>query len=416
MPSIRSFRAIRPCAEHVTDVIINRGVAGDREAAVATAAINPYSFLQVSHTDMILAAEGETDDLKVRSKTRETFRRFLENGILAEDPVPCIYIYRLTVDDHPQTGLIACVDVEDFLAGHVKRHELTRDEKVVIQYEQFDRIGGSSEPILLTYDAAKDADSSIKTALAAWTAAHEPVYDFEDAAGIRQQLWPVADESVITILVDAFAKLDSLYICDGHHRITAVSRYYEDHRTGPDAEKSRWFTAAIYPSDEMRILDYNRAVRDLAGLSEEEFLKALTQAEFTVTKLGTEPVRPARHGEYTMVMDGIWYRLNFIGKRPTDSPVAELDVSVLQERVLKDILGIENPQNDPRLAFLNGTKGIEALQTATQQGMKVAFAIMPIAMPEIIKVADAGLTMPPKSTCFDPKPVAGLVIYLVREI
>ena len=155
---------------------------------------------------------------------------------------------------------------------------------------------------------------------------------------------------------------------------------------------------------------------DDALSGEEEFLKALTQAEFTVTKLGTEPVRPAGHGEYTMVMDGIWYRLNFIGKRPTDSPVAELDVSVLQERVLKDILGIENPQNDPRLAFLNGTKGIEALQTATQQGMKVAFAIMPIAMPEIIKVADAGLTMPPKSTCFDPKPVAGLVIYLVREI
>ena len=402
MPNIRPFRGVSPSPKYAEKVQISHGVGGDRENATAEITANQYSLLHVTNPELLLTEEeGSNEDL-VRFRSREKLKEFFEHGILLKDETDCYYVYRLTLGDHKQTGLAAAADIQDYLAGKIKKHELTRVEKVLKQDMLMERFGGYIEPVILSYDSTGQKHILFEE----WADSHPCFLDFRDRNNIRHQLWVISDEEVNQSISEYFAGVDSLYICDGHHRIAAGAKFYEDHQT----EESRFVLALIFPSEETMILDYNRAVMDLNGLTEDEFLSALQEKGFSLETLGSEPARPTAEGEYTMLMDGIWYRLSYNGPRDYSDPVASLDVSILQDLVIRDILGISNPQADHRISFISGTKGLEGLVAATKKDMKVAFAITPCSMHSIMQVADAEMSMPPKSTCFEPKPVSGVVM------
>ena len=416
MPNIKPFSPLRPAADHVEEMYIYHGDAGNKKRIYALSATNPNSLIHVSHADISLSDEDAKNEKLIRAKSKEAMKSFRSQGLLKQDTGESYYIYRLSMANHSQTGVVALVDVEDYINGIIKRHELTRVDKVHIQANQIERVGGHMEPILLAYDVSEPGMAT-EGFLKDWTLSHDSEYDFFDMGGIHHELWQITDEEVNDRITEKLSKASSFYICDGHHRIAAAAEYYVDYVDKSNADgkipKCRYFMAAIFPSDEMLVLDYNRAVKDLNGLSKEEFFKALKNGNFALKELGPIPTYPSGFGEFTMVIDGIWYRMTYKGERDMTDPVARLDVSLLQSHVLRDILGIRDPQNDDRLSFISGTKGLDALQQATETDMKVAFAIAPPSMSDIIKVSDTGLTMPPKSTCFEPKLASGLLIYQV---
>ena len=408
MPTIRPFEGVRPQGEYVEQVYISHENSANQDKAREILRENPYTLLHLTHNDLIMDTKDEGE---IQASCRNTFKKLMDEGVLVRDSKPCFYAYRLSMANHSQTGLIARVDIRDYINKEVKKHELTRSVKARLQVDILKRVGGIIEPILLAYDSNEHKERLIEQ----WTFSHDPIYDTLDVGGTRHEVWVIDDEDLIQEIMNISEGLSSFYICDGHHRIEAAAEYYLEAETDEERQERLYTMAAIFPSDEMLILDYNRAVKDLNGMTPEEFISALTSHDFTVEELGSDAVYPENLGEYTMIMNGIWYRLKYTGERNTSDPVAELDVTILQEKVLEDILGIGDPQHDERLSFISGTKGIHALETATKSGMAVAFAIVPPSMAEIMNVCNAGKTMPPKSTCFEPKPAGGLIVLKTEE-
>lgn len=404
MPRIKPFTGIHATQDYAERVYICHSDAGNPEKSRKILSSNPYTLLHLTHGDLIMDTKDEDE---IRRRCNETFNRLMNDGILVKDPEPSFYIYRLSMANHSQTGLVACVDIRDYINGDVKKHELTRNEKAKLQVDILKRVGGSIEPILLAYNSNEFPHHLLE----AWTISHDSMHDFLDEGGTRHELWRIDDQNLINKLEAIGSKIESFYICDGHHRIAAAANFYEEMQSLGKTDAGLYFLATIFPSDEMLILDYNRAVKDLNGMSHEEFLSALKDNNFSWEVSGTDPIYPEKTGEYTMVIDDTWYRLEYLGERDNSDPVAELDVSILQEQVLEKLLGIKDPQHDSRLSFISGTKGLSALQNATHEGMAVAFALAPPTMEEIIDVCDAGLTMPPKSTCFEPKMAGGVIVY-----
>ena len=406
MPNIRPFRAVRPGLETAEKVYIHHLDAGSSDKS-AQALANPYSMLHVSHVNLTLSPEEASNEDFVQSRAKENLKKYIMDGVLLMEEEESLYVYRISLANHAQTGLVACLDIEDYIESNIKRHELTRMDKIHTQATKIKRVGGSIEPILLTYDSSLEPE--ISKVLEDYTFSHDSEIDFFDRGGIRHEVWAVSDRDFIRQMEEFFGKIPSLYICDGHHRIAASGECYVTAETPEEKEQNRYFMAAIFPSDEMLILDYNRAIKDLNGLTEEEFYDALRAAGFEIEKLGLEPEYPRNIGEYSMVMDDNWYRLKYVGERNSSDPVGNLDVSIIQNKVFRDILGVRDPQHDDRITFISGTKGLDGLQKSTHEGMKVAFAILPPKMSDIMCVSDAGLTMPPKSTCFEPKLAGGIL-------
>lgn len=317
-----------------------------------------------------------------------------------------LYVERMIREGHVQTGLIACVDVSGYREGTIKRHESIRPAKVDIQVGFLERDGANLEPVLLTYEACAGKIPVID----AYTKDHSPLYDFAGEDDTIHTLWRISEPEAIAEIERFFESVGAFYICDGHHRIAASSAYAERAKT----PESRSVLASIFPSDEMHILDFNRAVADLNGLANEAFFEKLRNASFEIERLPEMPREAAPHGEYAMVLDDEWYRLRYTGERDESSPVNALDASLLQTRVLGPILGVHDPSNDERIAFIPGTNGMTGLQAATHRGMKIGFAVAPVTMEEVFAVADAGLAMPPKSTRFEPKPLRNLLIHTIR--
>lgn len=410
MPKIRPFRAVRPDLETAEKVYIHHLDAGSSDKS-AQALANPFSMLHVSHVNLTLSPEEAADETFVQARAKENLRNYIMEGVLLKEEEDSLYIYRISLANHSQTGLVACLDIEDYIESNIKRHELTRMDKIHTQATKIKRVGGSIEPILLTYDSS--LEPTLAGILEAYTFSHDSEIDFFDRGGIRHEIWAISDKDFIDKMDGFFERIPSLYICDGHHRIAASGECYVNSETPEEKEENRFFMGAIFPSDQMLILDYNRAIKDLNGLTEDQFYDALRQAGFQVERLGSEPEYPKNIGEYSMVMDDTWYKLTYIGERNSSDPVGNLDVSIIQNKVFRDILGIRDPQHDDRITFISGTKGLDGLQKSTHEGMKVAFAILPPKMADIMRVSDSGLTMPPKSTCFEPK-LAGGIINAVR--
>ena len=392
MPSIKPFNGIRPAPGLENRVALRAEDASSPERSRAIAESEPLSFIHVS--------KGEAD-----------ITEFLAKGYVLSDEERSVYIYRMTEGSHSQTGLICLAETSDYEAGSIKKHELVRREKLEYQTEQIARLGGNSEPVVLSFEPAEGTEGLLNI----WADGHPCTCRLTDRCGIKHELWQVSDPEFIEEAERAVEAGSALYICDGHHRVAAAAEYAGISGT----EAAGRFMAAVFPTSEMRILDYNRVVRDLNGLTVPEFIGALAGAGFDVKNEGFDPITPRFHGEYTMVIAGEWYRVRSserMNDDPSDiskDPVRSLDVSVLQEKVLAPILGITDPQNDDRLSFIKGTEGVEALGLAVESGMAAAFALYPVSMEEIIAVADAGLSMPPKSTCFSPKPLNGLVMYRI---
>jgi uncharacterized protein (DUF1015 family) len=409
MPLLAPFAGLRPAPGRAQDVIAPPYDVLTTEEARARALGKPWSFLHISRPEIDLAPGTDPHAPEVYAKGKENFARMLAEGVLRRDPEPCYYVYRLTMGEHRQTGVVAAASVAAYETGRIRRHEFTRPDKEDDRVRQIEALNAQTGPVFLIYRRLPQVDALVE----AVTSGAPP----EEAAvgddGVRHEIWVVRDRARIEAFERAFEAVPRLYIADGHHRAAAAARVAAARRNAGGGRSCEYFLAVSFPDNQTRILDYNRVVRDLNGLSPEAFLQALAAA-FRVTP-AAQPVRPGRRGEFGMYLAGHWYRLEIDPARiPQDDPVRRLDVSLLQEHLLEPVLGIRDPRRDPRIDFVGGIRGLGELARRVDSGeMAVAFALHPTSLEDLMAVADAGAVMPPKSTWFEPKLADGLVSHVL---
>ena len=411
MPLIVPFAGLRPVPEHAADVVappydvLNTAEARDRARG------RPWSFLHISKPEIDLPEGTDPHDDAVYARGAGNLAKMIEAGILIREDRPVYYLYRLIMGDHEQVGLVAAASVDDYLSNRIRKHEYTRPDKETDRVRQIDALNAQTGPVFLTYRHDPDMD-----ALGRRITTQAPLYDLTADDGVRHTFWVIDDPQDIDTITRTFDAMPNLYIADGHHRSAAAARVAEQRRAaGKGGGAADYFLAVLFPDNQMQILDYNRVVRDLNGLSPQAFLDALADA-FVVTPSGT-PVRPARAGEFGMYLDGQWYRLAIRPERiPADDPVRRLDVSLLQDNLIAPILGITDPRRDDRIDFVGGIRGLGELAKRVDSGeMQVAFSLHPTSMEDLMAVADAEQVMPPKSTWFEPKLADGLVSHVLDE-
>lgn len=407
MHLIQPFKGLRPLAERAAEVIAPPYDVVDAQEARARAAGKPWSFLHISKPEIDLPPDTDPHAPAVYAKGAENLRRMLAAGVLARDAEPCYYVYRLKMGNHVQTGIVGAASVAAYDANRIRRHELTRPDKETDRVHQIEALNAQTGPVLMAYPPAPLVDSMLAEAANA-----PPALDVTADDGIVHQLWVLRDAPTISTLTAAFDAMAALYIADGHHRSAAASRVAamrrcaDPNHTGEQSYNR--FLSVIFPAHEMRILDYNRVVHDLNGLTLSNFLSQVAQ-HFVVTS-SPIAVRPAQQGEFGLYVLGKWYRLNIRTERKPADPVARLDVSLLTEHLLGPILGIHDLRHDKRIEFVGGMRGLAELEKRVDSGeMAAAFALFPTRMEDLMAVADAGAVMPPKSTWFEPKLADGMV-------
>ncbi len=413
MSDIRPFRGLRPKPELAPKVAsLPYDVMNTKEAR-EMASGNPYSFLHVIRAEIDFDHDIDPHSDEVYRKGAENLRRMLGEGVLFQDDRPCFYIYQLVMGDHTQRGIVAGASVEEYERGLIKKHELTKPDKEDDRTRHINTLNAQTGPVMLAYRSKEEIDEFVNAVCDERT----PEYDFVGPGGVRHTLWPLCDEESVAKLCDLFAGVDALYITDGHHRSAAAARVARERRAAnpnhTGDEPYNFFLSVIFPHDQLRILGYHRVVRDLNGLTPDEFM-AKVREKFDVSPTDSpEPEAPHRFGMY---LDGRWYRLVAKpGTFPADDPVGSLDVAILQENLLAPILGIENPRTDERIDFVGGIRGIGELERQCREDMRLAFALYPTTIEQLMTIADAGAIMPPKSTWFEPKLLSGLVVHTLEE-
>jgi len=412
LPLIRPFAGLRPAPKFAAEVIAPPYDVMNRAEARSYAAHRPLSFLHISRAEIDLPGDTGPFDPTVYRKAVENLERMCRQGILVQDEHPCFYVYRLIMAGHEQTGLVAVASVNAYEAGRIKRHEFTRPDKEDDRMRHIEALNAQTGPVLLSYKS----DPAVDGVLAA-QASGVPAADITADDGVRHMIWVIRDADIINRLEQAFDAMAALYIADGHHRSAAAARVAASRRKANPAhtgeEAYNYFLAVMFPHDQMRIMDYNRVVRDLNGHSEEAFLDRL-KPSFLVEASGA-PVAPGRAGEFGMYLTGRWFCLR-IQRRliPADDPVGRLDVSLLANNLIEPVLGINDPRRDPRINFVGGIRGLGELERRVNSGeMAVAFSMYPTGMEDLMAVADCGEVMPPKSTWFEPKLADGLVSHML---
>ena len=395
---IHPFAAVRPNVKDAASVASVPYDVVDTEEAKALAAGNPKSFLHVSRPEIDLPAGTDCSSPEAYAQARKALDKLIADGTLVRDGEPKFYAYRQTMGAHAQTGIVATFDTQDYLAGVLKQHEKTRKDKEDDRTRHIETLSAHTGPAFLTYRDDKAIDAIVADACR-----KAPLYDFVAPDGIGHTVWEIAPASacVADELVELFARIPVAYIADGHHRSAAASRYAKEHGF---AGESRWFMAVIFPASQLKILAYNRLVKDLNGLSEYEFLSKVSE-NFTIGKKGARNCR--------MYFQGKWTDLSW--DIPSGASVVEaLDVSYLQDKLLAPVLGIGDPRTDPRISFMGGIRGDKELAAKVDSGANaVAFAMEPVTVEEMMGIADAGAIMPPKSTWFEPKLRSGLFVHTV---
>lgn len=408
-PLVRPFSGLRPRSADAAAVAAPPyDVLSSDEARQAVVG-KPLSFLHVSKAEVDLPPAVDHYAPEVYARSAENFQRLIADGVLCRDSRPCYYVYRLTMGAHLQTGLVAAASVAAYDANRIRKHEFTRPDKEDDRVRQIEALNAQTGPVLLAHPDSRHADEVLAQA-----AAGVPVADVLADNGIRHTVWVVDDPALIARIDAVFCAMPGLYIADGHHRSAAASRVAAQRRVpGGAATSAEFFLAVIFPASQMQIMDYNRVVRDLNGLSVEAFLAAV--GERYVVSAAAEAVRPERIGVCGMYLAGRWYRLEIRpGRVVTADPVRRLDVSVLAEQVLEPLLGITDLRRDTRIDFVGGMRGLSELERRVHSGeMAVAFAMYPTPMAELMAVADSGQVMPPKSTWFEPKLADGLVSHIL---
>jgi uncharacterized protein (DUF1015 family) len=409
---IRPFKGLRPTPEVAAEVVAPPYDVLNTEEARQRAKARPWSFLHISKPEIDLPADTDPYAPAVYAKAAENLKNMLQQGILVRDNKPCYYAYRLIMGDHSQLGLVATASVAQYDSNRIRKHELTRPNKEDDRVRQIEAVNAQTGPVMLAYPEAPDADVILTQAII-----DEPHIDVIAHERVQHTLWVIDDVEAIRQLTGAFENMAALYIADGHHRSAAASRVCVKrkaaNRDHTGEEHYNYFLAVIFPHHQMQILDYNRVVKDLHGLTPKEFLDRIDQ-NFTIVPSHIS-VSPLKSGEFGMYLDGRWYRLALHRHLiPSDDPVSRLDVNLLANHLIEPILGIHDPRQDERIDFVGGIRGLKELQERVDRGeMAVAFSLYPTRMEDLMAVADANGIMPPKSTWFEPKLADGLVSHVL---
>ena len=407
MSLIRAFRGLRPAPGQASAVAAPPYDVLSSDEARLRAAGKPWSFLHISKPEIDLPRDIDPHAPQVYAKAAENLTRMIDTGVLTRDDAPCYYAYRLTMPgdsgDHVQTGLVTAANVADYDSNRIRKHEYTRPDKEDDRVCQIEALNAQTGPVLLAYPASPAADRLID-AIARGVPAADVIAD----DGIRHQIWVLADAERIDAITQTFDDMEALYIADGHHRSAAASRVAAARRQQGVASSAESFLAVIFPHHQMKILDYNRVVKDLHGLDEAMLLKRLAVA-FSVED-SAQRVHPSCPGEFGMYLAGRWRKLTIKPEMIPRDPVASLDVSLLSDHLLSPVLGIHDLRRDKRIDFVGGIRGLAELERRVDSGeMAVAFALHPTRMDQLMAVADSNEVMPPKSTWFEPKLADGLV-------
>ncbi len=415
MVVLRKFKALRPrkgleekVASFPYDVVSS-------EEARELVKGNPYSFLHVVKPEVDLSEDTDLYSDEVYEKARENLNKFIKESILIQEDQPRLYIYKQKMGQREQYGIVGCVSAEDYNKDVIKKHEHTRPAKEADRIKHVDTTNANTGPVFLTYKAKRSIDKLVKKAVK-----EKPIYDFTASDGIKHTVWVIKDDSLSNAIIDEFNKIDFIYVADGHHRSASGAKVAEKRKaSNPNHsgnEEYNFFLAVLFPDNQLHIMDYNRVLKNLNGHTSEELFKALDE-NFTVEKVGSKPYKPKKKGEFGMYMDKNWYKLTVKPELVQHhDPVESLDISCLQKNLLRPFFGIKDPRTSDDIDFVGGIRGLEELQRLVDSGrFKVAFALYPTSVKELMDIADSGKVMPPKSTWFEPKLRSGLLVHKLED-
>ncbi len=411
MVRIKPFKGVRPKREYVDKIASPPYDVVNTEEAREMAKGNPLSFLHVVRPEIDLDPSVHIYDERVYQKAKENLNKLIEEGYLVQDGEDYLYVYRQQMGDHIQTGLVACAWADDYFEDRIKKHEFTREDKEKDRIKHVYTTNANTGPVFLTYKAQQEVDSIIEN-----VTKNEPEYHFTSDDGVIHSFWVIKDRDTIETLKTKFEQIPYVYIADGHHRSASGAKVREwrkkENPNHTGEEEYNYFLAVYFPHNQLQILPYNRAVKDLNGLTKEEFLKKVEE-NFNIEKTGVK--QPSKVHKISMYLDGEWYTLIPKSHIVNDNdPVKSLDVYILQEYLLAPVLGIENPRKSERISFIGGIRGTGELEKLVNSGdYAVAFSMYPTTVEQLMNIADAGEVMPPKSTWFEPKLRSGLIIHLL---
>ena len=407
MSDIRPFKGIRPKPELVQKVASPPYDVLNSKEAKELVKDNPYSYLRIVKAEINFDTDIDSHSEEVYQKSAEVLQSFIKDGVLIQDETPCFYIYEITMGDHTQRGLMFGASIDEYEKGLIKKHEFTKPDKEDDRAHHVDVLNANTGPVMLSYHANSEAD----THLDAICTSTEPTYSFTADDGIKHVMWVVSNPSDVQSIQKNFQNVAALYVADGHHRSAAAFRVRNARRDKNPShsgnELYNYFLAVAFPDNQQQILGYYRAVKDIADLSSEDFINKLKDA-FDVSE-ATDPM-PTKPTHFTMFLDGKWYNLFAKeGSFPADDPVLSLDVSILQKNLLEPVLNLFDIRTNDRIDFIGGIRGTKELEKRCNEDMRVAFAIYPTSISQLMSVADSGEVMPPKSTWFEPKLRSGMV-------
>ena len=412
MARIIPFAGIRPSVDKVSKIAALPYDVYNREEAKEVVSKNPDSFLAIDRAETSFPDDVDTYDERVYKKAHDMLWDRINKGDFVKDDKKVYYIYELTMDGRAQTGIVACASIDDYINNVIKKHENTRADKEVDRINHVKTCEAQTGPIFLAYRADKDINAVVAKIKA--TAA---LYDFTSEDGITHRAWIIDNDNDIKTIEDAFAKMNSIYIADGHHRCASACKVgllkREENPNFTGEEEFNFFLSVLFPDEELMIMDYNRVVKDLNGLSSADF-KGKIENVFNVVKTSDSAIKPEKKGQVAMYLDKEWTLLEIKDEYKTSDPVKGLDVSLLQDNILDPVLGIKDPKTDKRIDFVGGIRGLGELERRCAKDCVLAFAMYPTSIGELFSVADAGLLMPPKSTWFEPKLRSGIFIHAIN--
>ena len=412
MAKVIPFKGIRPTVEKCSKIAALPYDVYNREEAKEVVLKNPDSFLAIDRAETSFPDDVDTYDERVYKKAHDMLWERIEKGDFVEEDKKVYYIYELIMDGRSQTGIVACASIDDYINNVIKKHENTRADKEVDRIKHVSACEAQTGPIFLAY-RSNDVINSIVSKIKGTPA----LYDFVAEDGITHKAWIISDETDIASIEKAFEGMDSIYIADGHHRCASACKVgMKKREENPDYtgdEEFNYFLSVLFPDDQLMIMDYNRVVKDLNGLSEAEFADKIYKV-FDKVSDSNEPIKPSAKGQVSMLLGGKWTLLCVKDEFKSDDPIKGLDVSILQNEILDPVLGIKDPKTDKRIDFVGGIRGLKELERRCNKDCVLAFAMYPTSINELFNVADAHLLMPPKSTWFEPKLRSGMFIHCIK--